>query len=106
VALFFGDPELSAPGSLYLRLMAVGLPFTGISMAAHNAFGGAGMNLPPMIVQIAVSWAFTVPGILLLGHLANFGAAGAMAGVAAGELVGALVFIVLVRRGSWLVYRI
>ncbi|MBZ0267287.1 MATE family efflux transporter, partial [bacterium] len=106
VSMFFADPELAAPGTLFLRIMVIGLPFAGISTAAHNAFGGAGMNLPPMILQVAVAWAITVPGVLLLGRVANYGAAGAMAGVAIGEVLGALLFIVLIRRGSWLVYRI
>ena len=37
VAAFFPEPELIAPGSLYLRLLAIGLPFLGLSIGSEQA---------------------------------------------------------------------
>jgi len=106
VSAFFHDPALVPSGSLYLRLMAIGLPFTGISIAAENAFSGAGMNTPPMVIQVVVAWALTVPGVLLLGQGLGLGPAGAMAGIAAGEVLGAAMSWFMLRRGAWLAHRI
>jgi len=106
VAFFFADPELHGPGVLYLRLMTIGLPFIGITMAVENSFSGAGLNTPPMVVQVFAAWGVTVPGMFLLGQTLGRGAPGAMVGIAGGEVVGALLSLAMIRRGTWLSHRI
>lgn len=106
VRFFFSDPELVAQGARFLRLMAIGLPFSAISGVAENSFSGAGLNAPPMRVRVASSWAITVPLVLVMGHVAGWGAPGAMAGMSLGEILGSVLFLILLRRGSWLAHKI
>jgi Na+-driven multidrug efflux pump len=106
VSFFFRDEKLAGPGILYLRLMAIGLPFAGISVACENSFSGAGMNKPPMVVQIVTAWVLTVPAILLLGQGLDWGPPGAMLGIAIGEILGAMLSLGMLRRGAWLTHRI
>lgn len=102
VRLFFPDPEMVGPGALYLRLLAVGLPFAGITNAAEQAYSGAGRTMPPMILELAISWAMIIPLMMLLGLAMDFGPPGMMAGRSLAQLLGAVVALWMVRRGSWL----
>ena len=57
------------------------------------------------IAKIAVAIA-VLAGLVVLGRAAGGGAPGALAGIAVGEAVAALLFLVLMRRGAWLTHRI
>ena len=104
--IFFPDPALTAPGAAYLRILASGLPFLGLSAGAEHAYSGAGRNLPPMFLQLTTAWVLTVPLMLLLGKGLGWGPAGTIAGVSLGQLMGGGVAVWLVRRGSWLTHRV
>jgi len=106
VALFFEDPALHAPGSLYLRLLAVGLPFVGLSIGAEQAYAGAGRNTPPLLMHLATAWGLVIPLMLLLGRAGGLGPEGMMAGHSLGNLLGAGLAILLLRHGSWLEHRV
>ena len=102
VRAFFDDPELLAPGTLYLRLLAVRLPFVGIAIGVEQPFNGAGLNTPPLILHVVSAWVLTVPLVLLLGEGLGLGAAGMMGGIVLGNLLEAVAGVWLVRRGGWL----
>ncbi|GJM45479.1 MAG: MATE family efflux transporter [Gemmatimonadota bacterium] len=106
VAFFFPDSEIAASGVLYLRLMAIGLPFAGITGAGESAFSGAGLNRPAMFVQLVMAWGLTVPAMLILGPGLGGGAPGTVSGLAVGEILGALVAWAVVRRGAWLAHQL
>ena len=102
VRAFFADPELLQPGVLYLRLLAIGLPFTGIFLASENTFAGAGKNTPTMIANVVNSWVLTIPIMYLFGETFGFGPSGMMLGSAIGNALGGLLGWWLVQRGTWL----
>lgn len=106
VRLFFPDPALTAPGAAYLRILASGLPFLGLSAGVEHAYSGAGRNLPPMYLQLATAWLLTVPLMLLLGRGLGFGPVGTIAGVSLGQLLGGGIAVWMIRRGSWLTHRV
>ncbi len=103
---FFPDAATASAARPYLWILAAGVPFVGIVMAAEAAFSGAGLNGPPMVAQIIVSWAITIPLILFLGQGLGLGVLGALAAVAVGEGILAVAFTLLVRRGNWLAHAI
>ncbi len=102
VTAFFREPELVEPGALYLRLLALGLPFVGVIIGVEQPFAGAGRNLPPTLMHLAGAWGVTIPLMLLLGEGAGLGPPGMMAGMALGNFLEALGGAWLVRRGGWL----
>lgn len=102
VRMFFPDPELVGPGALYLRLLAIGLPFTGLTVGTDQAYAGAGRTVPPMIMQVAISWAMIIPLMMLLGIALDFGPPGMMLGRSLGQVAGSVVAVVMVRHGGWL----
>jgi putative MATE family efflux protein len=106
VHAFFGDPEMVGPGALYLRLLAIGLPFIGLSIGVEQAYAGAGRNTPPMIMHLVTSWGLTIPLMLLLGMGMKLGPAGMMAGHSVADLLGAILAVALLRHGGWLEHRV
>lgn len=103
---FFPDPALADPGASYLRMLAVGLPFLGLSAGTDHAYSGAGRNGPPMLLQLAGAWLVTIPLMFLFGRGLGFGPVGTMAGVATGQAVAGIAAVWLLRRGSWLAHRV
>jgi Na+-driven multidrug efflux pump len=106
VRIFFADPALVEPGSLYLRLLAIELPFVGIILGAEQAYAGAGRNTPPLLMHLLVVWGFIVPLMLLGGRALGFGPAGMMAGHSLGQILGAIVAVRLLQSGSWLTHEV
>jgi putative MATE family efflux protein len=102
--VFFPDAGTASAGVVYLRLLALGLPFAGITSAAEAAFSGAGLNAPTMIAEILVAWCLTVPLTMLLGQ--TLGAPGTLLGISCGEVMMAAALFVLLRRGNWLAHSI
>jgi putative MATE family efflux protein len=102
VRAFFDDPAMVPEGALYLRLLALGLPFTGVVVGAEQPFAGAGRNLPPTLLHAAAAWCVTVPLMWTLGQVAGLGPEGMMGAMALGNVIEAAAAAWLVRRGGWL----
>jgi putative MATE family efflux protein len=103
---FFSDPALAQAGAIYLRVLAVGLPFLGLTAAMEHAYSGAGRTLPPMLLNLASAWLLTVPAMWLLGQRTELGAIGALVAISAAQVLTAAVAVVMLRRGTWLTHRI
>lgn len=106
VKVFFDDPELLIPGIFYLKTMALGLPLVGIIIQAENAYSGAGMNVPPMILGMTIDWGLIIPIMYVSGVTLNFGTEGMLIGWVIALILGALILLSAVRRGSWLEHNI
>ena len=100
------EKELAGPGALYLRMLALGLPFVGLTIGAEQAYTGAGKNTPPMVMHMVSAWGITIPIMYLFGETLGFGPAGMMAGNSLGLALEAMMGVWLVRRGSWLEHRV
>lgn len=105
-AVFFADPEVVATSIPILRWLALGLPFVGGWIGAEQAYVGSGRTVPPLIAQTINSWIVTVPAMWFLGQTLGLGAAGMMIAVSAGQVTGAILGYVLLRRGSWLLHEV
>jgi putative MATE family efflux protein len=106
VKLFFDDPLLLEPGIFYLRMMALGLPLIGVIIQAENAYTGAGMNVPPMIMGMTIDWVIIIPIMYICGVTLNFGPNGMLVGWVIALALGALILLTGVRRGSWLEHNV
>jgi putative MATE family efflux protein len=102
--LFFPDLAVARAGALYLRILAIGLPFLGMGAGADHAYSGAGRTTPPMTLQLVSAWALQVPAMWLLGRA--FGAPGTLAGISVGQAITGAIAIQMVRRGTWLTHRV
>lgn len=104
--VFFADPAVVTAAVPILRWLALGLPFVGAWIGAEQAYVGAGRTMPPLVAQAINSWIITVPAMWFLGQTLGLGAAGMMIAVSAGQLTGAILGYVLLRRGSWLLHEV
>ena len=82
--------------------MAIGLPLVGVIIQCENAYGGAGMNLPPMIIGMSIDWLMIIPMMYISGVVLGFGEYGMLVGWAVAIFLGAVILLAAVRRGSWL----
>ena len=105
-AVFFADPDVVTAAVPILRWLALGLPFVGAWVGAEQAYVGAGRTVPPLVAQAINSWIITVPAMWFLGQTLGLGATGMMIAVSAGQLIGAILGFVLLRRGSWLLHEV
>ena len=87
-------------------MLAIGLPFVGIGIAAENAYGGAGKNVPPMVLHLVDQWGVTIPVMYVLGEIAGFGPTGMMLGSSLASMLAGVAAIWLVRRGTWLTHAV
>lgn len=88
---------LIAPGTEYLRVRAIGVPFLMLTYVGHGAFRGASDTRTPLIVAIGSNVLNAVLTVLLVGP---FGVAGVAAATVAAEAAAVAVFIVLLPRAG------
>jgi putative MATE family efflux protein len=106
IGFFLDDAALAPEGAVYLRILAIGLPFFGLTLAAEQAYAGAGRNTPAFLMHVTIGWGLIVPLMLLFGRVLHLGPAGMLAGHSLGQAAGALLSVQLLRRGSWLEHSI
>jgi putative MATE family efflux protein len=106
VRAFFDDPALVGPGALYLRLLALGMPFFALTSAGEQPYAGAGRNMPPMIMQVAITWGLVIPMMILAGQVLGLGPAWMMGATSAARFLGSGVGLWLMTHGGWLEHRV
>ncbi len=101
VAGFIAASE-AAPAALAIRVMSPGIALLGIISAYRGYFQGRGSMLPSALSQISDSLCKVGIGLtmcaLLLPHGVEVATAGAISGVTAGTLAGAVVMLAAGRR--------
>lgn len=88
---------LIAPGTDYLRVRAIGVPFLMLTYVGHGAFRGASNTRTPLIVAVGSNVLNAVLTVLLVGP---FGIVGVAAATVAAEAAAVAVFIVLLPRAG------
>jgi Na+-driven multidrug efflux pump len=106
IGFFLDDVALAPEGAVYLRILAIGLPFFGLTLAAEQAYAGAGRNTPAFLMHVTIGWGLIVPLMLVFGRVLHLGSAGMLVGHSLGQAAGALLSVHLLRRGSWLEHSI
>ena len=99
------DPDqvaaLHALTVTYLRIIALGLPFLGVSLTLTGALRGAGDTFRPMILTGISRWLVTVPLGWLLAIPAGWEAPGVFWAITLGQVVQCLGMIWLLRDPDW-----
>ncbi|MBI2288314.1 MAG: MATE family efflux transporter [Chloroflexi bacterium] len=101
VRIFNTEPALVAVTSTFLRIEAVGFLVYGFSTVLQQCISNAGDTLLPMLISLFMIWLVQVPLAFLLPKITNLGAAGVQWAIVAGNLVGAVAYIVYFRLGTW-----
>ncbi len=98
VKLFTSNGDIMSYATLYLRILAVGLPFVAITCFVTAAFQAEGNTKTPMmiaaivnIINIILGWAFIFGGL----GIPAMGLPGAGIALVAAQIFGALIGIVL-----------
>ncbi|MFB9693571.1 MATE family efflux transporter [Amorphoplanes digitatis] len=97
VAVFTDDPAVAPAAEQALRIIAVGVAAAGVAPLVSAYFQSLGRATPSYLISVGTLLAVKVPVILVAGAA---GTTGIWIGIAAGELLSALVALVLLRRVS------
>jgi putative MATE family efflux protein len=95
VGIFLNDGPAATSATQALRIIAVGIAVAGVAPLVSAYFQSLGRPTPSYLISIGTLLAVKVPIVLLLSHL---GSSGVWVGLAAGELLSALVALVVLRR--------
>lgn len=101
LSLFTDVPAVQEAGVLSLRIICLGYVFFSYGMVISQSFNGAGDTFTPMLVNIICFWFIQIPLAWLLAKTLNWGLAGVCWAIVLSEVVLAVIFIVLFRRGRW-----
>lgn len=95
VGIFLDDGPAATSATQALRIIAVGIAFAGVAPLVSAYFQSLGRATPSYLISIGTLLAVKVPIVLLLTHL---GTSGVWVGLAAGEVLSALIALVILRR--------
>jgi putative MATE family efflux protein len=95
VGVFLDDGPAAASATHAVRIIAVGIAFAGVAPLVSAYFQSLGRAAPSFLISIGTLLAVKVPIVLVLSHL---GTSGVWIGLATGEVLSALVALVILRR--------
>ncbi len=101
IGLFNSDPEIVAPGSLALRILAGNYVFFGLGMILSQAINGAGDTRTPTILNFVIFWMIEIPLAYFLALKSGWGQVGVYWSIVIAECLLALALVVIFRRGKW-----
>ncbi len=99
--LFTPDLQVATLAAECLRIVSYSYVFWGYGMITVLAFNGAGDTTTPTWINFWVYWAFQIPLAWTLALPLGFGPQGVFMAVAAGQVLLAVVGVVMFRRGRW-----
>lgn len=101
VGLFIDDAEVVAYGAQALRVISFGYAFFAYGMVMMMAFNGAGDTWTPTYINLLFHWVLKIPLAIGLAAYTGLGALGVFLAIPIAESLGAVVYILLFRRGTW-----
>ncbi len=90
-----------AHASRYLRIMSVAFVFFGAFQVAMGTFRGAGNTTTALALSLVALWVVRLPATYLLAFPLGWGPTGVWTAVALGDIVGAVVAVAWLSRGTW-----
>ena len=75
--------------------------FFGMYSSATSAFQASGHTIPIMVLGIVRLWGLRVPLSYILGFVLGYGADGVWLGMALSNIIGSLMALAWVSRGTW-----
>ncbi len=106
IDFFLPEAADTDAGATLLRILAVGLPFLGVTVGVETAFGGAGMNKPTMVLSLIRAWVLALPLMYFCGPLLNEGPVGLMWGRTLAFAIAGAASWWLFHRGGWLKHEV
>ncbi len=101
VGIFTTDPELVSMGGTFLRIATVAFFAMAFTSVLQSCISGAGDTVPNMVIGFIVNWVVQLSLALLLPRVTDLGVLGIRWAIAAGVVVGAVIFIFYFRLGRW-----
>ncbi|MFC7098492.1 MATE family efflux transporter [Halobaculum marinum] len=94
--------ETIAYAATYLRIASVMFVFLGIFEISRGAFRGAGRTTTALVLSLVAIWLVRVPVTYAAVFVYDFGTTGIWWAVVAGDVVGAIVGLAWLLRGTWM----
>ncbi len=101
VGVFTTEQEVATLAAECLRIISYSYVFWGYGMITVLAFNGAGDTATPTWINLFVYWVFQIPLAYALAQPLGFGPQGVFIAVALGQVLLAVVGVVVFRRGRW-----
>lgn len=101
IIIFNQDPTVVAMGTEFLLIFSLSMPFFGVFRAVNAVFEGSGHTKYQMGLNLTRLWGLRVPLAVLLGLILGWGAVGVWTGMAASNIIGAIVGLLLLSTGIW-----
>ena len=101
MAFFSDDPNVVDWGARCLRIVAICYPAIGIELVLMMSFNGAGDTWTPTYIAMVCHWALKISLALVLAKSFGFGPDGVFVAITTAEIVAAVAYVWLFRRGRW-----
>ncbi len=101
VRAFTDDPVVASIARRLLLIAAAFQVLDAVGIVLRGALRGARDVRVPPLIGVAVVWTCVPTAALLLGRIAGWGAAGGWCGFIAETTLGAILYAIRWRRGSW-----
>ena len=99
--LFSQNPEVIALGATVLRMVAVSVPFYGVSIIIEGLMQGVGRTVTPFWFNISGMWGVRIVGTFICIQLLGMGLISAWACMIAHNMLLFVLFLVHYKRGRW-----
>jgi putative MATE family efflux protein len=101
VGIFSKDPGLIDLTSTFLKITLAGYLFMGVMALLMNCLQGVGDTIPPMIVNLVIMWIIQIPLAILLPKVTSLRFEAIPWSMVAGQVLGAIFFLIYFRAGRW-----
>jgi putative MATE family efflux protein len=94
--------EVLREGERFFLIFGFSIAGFGVFQSVQSAFQAAGHTVPTMILGIVRLWMMRIPMVIVFAFTLGWGADGVWAGMALSNLLGAVVSVIWVSRGTWM----
>ena len=101
IGIFNNEPDLIKLGSIFLRIALAGYLGMSVVSMMQSCISGSGDTVPPLIISLATLWIVQLPLAFLLSRYTGLGMYGVRWAIVAGFVVGAIVYTVYFKLGTW-----
>lgn len=101
VSVFFNEPAVTSVAVTLLRIYSLALAPIGIWIIVEAIFHGTGDTVPPMVLSLATSWLLEIPLIFIFTRWLHYDQTAIWWIHVCYATAGALIGLVLLKRGSW-----
>ncbi len=101
ITIFNNHPEVVRTGSMFLRLVAVTLPFLAVALILGRGVTGAGDTIAPAVMTGISQLGLRVPVAYVMSIVFGFGIIGVWLGINASDILQGLAMLWYFKKGYW-----